>query len=428
MQIRECRAGLRRGADLDHPRRVWLLIALGVAIRLGLAFGTKGDVWDLDSYAVVKHALRVDLLHVYALVNTSHAYRWPYPPGFFPIIVLAGAAAKVSGLAFTSIIRLPAIAADAAIAWFIQDFLRSRGAGEGKRLAAAATVALGPLFVAVSGYVGEFDSVAILPAVIAVWLWDRIEPGERALLAGALIGLGGALKTVPLLLVFALLPSCRSRREGVVLVGTAAAIPAVALAPLLAADPHGVAQVINWRGLPGLGGLSLLAQPGLARIWLMNPAAHVHIGGLSDLLQGHLGQVILGVPVAFAAAQVWRRRFPAVDAATLLWLAVFVFSVNFGPRYAVWGLPFFLMGAHVGKAIALQAALAIPNIVQDLGPYSDPDAIYAYVPFMLAAWAASLAGIAVMTRRAVRHPNTGPPHRRLWPRRRLQSYAADGKV
>jgi hypothetical protein len=397
VQIRESRAGARRG----YARLLWLLIALGVAVRVGLAFGTRGSVFDLGSYVLVKQALRTDPLHVYALVNTSRAYRWPYPPAYFPVIAAVGVIAKGSGLAFTSLIRVPAIAADAAIAWVVQDFLATRGVPERTRLAAAGTVALGPLFVPVSGYLGGFDSVAILPAVVAVSAWHRLEPDDRALVAGALIGLGGALKTVPLLMVFALLPSCRSRREAVVLVASAAAVPAIALAPLLAADAHGVLHALSWQSLPGVGGLSLLAQPDLARVWLVSSPVHVQLSGLSHALQGHLGQVILGVPLGAAALMVARLRSAPVEAASLLWLTVFACSVNFGPRYAVWGLAFFVMTGRVGGALIVQVLLSVPNALLYLAPFPSSDVLWAYVPPMLAAGAAFLASAAIAARRAV---------------------------
>jgi len=136
--------------------------------------------------------------------------------------------ARRPSLEFT--IRLAPIAANLGIAFVVQDFLGQRGAERSTRLAGAALVAPGPSFLVVSGYHGQFDAVAFLPAVLALTLWERDLP-RRALWAGLLIGLGGALKTVPLLLLVALLPSVRTRREAAVLVGAAALPVLAALAP-----------------------------------------------------------------------------------------------------------------------------------------------------------------------------------------------------
>src|SRR3712207_1723439 len=118
----------------------------------------------------------------------------------------------------------------------MQDFLRRRGATERTRLAAVALVALGPSFWIVSGYHGHIDSLAILSAVLIVWLWDRWPPGmRRALTCGGLVGLGIATKVVPGLVLVALLPWVRSRREALALVAPAALIPLVAFVPFLVA-------------------------------------------------------------------------------------------------------------------------------------------------------------------------------------------------
>src|SRR5207302_10782054 len=104
------------------------------------------------------------------------------------------------------------IAADAAIAWLVQAGLGRAGASDRTRLSACALVALGPAFALISGMHGQIDSVAILPAVLALVVWER-GGSRRALAAGLLIGRAASIKTAPGLMVLALLPSVRSRRE-----------------------------------------------------------------------------------------------------------------------------------------------------------------------------------------------------------------------
>jgi hypothetical protein len=383
---------------------LWLLLGLGFVVRLVLAFKTQGSVFDLGSYVLVKDALREHPLHVYSVVNSATTYRWPYPSGYFPVVALVATFAKLLGVAFTSLIRVPPMVADAVIAWVVQDYLRERGAGQSLRLAAAGSVALGPLFLPVSGYLGGFDSVAILPSVLAVRLWYRRQAGGRAVWAGALIGIGTALKTVPLLMVFALLPTCRSKQEATTLLGTAIAIPAVALAPFMVADPHGVVHALSWLSIPGAGGISLLVQPDLARIWLSSHPGQIHLTGLSHALQGHLGQFVLGIPLVAAFLVLARRRSAPTEASSLLWLTVFAFSVNFGPRYAIWGLPFFLMSGHVGKAMIAQAFLAVPNALIYIGPFGGSTAADVYAALMLIAWAAFAVAVTIFVVRIIRSP------------------------
>jgi 4-amino-4-deoxy-L-arabinose transferase-like glycosyltransferase len=227
---------------------LWSLIALGVVARTIVAFKTYGFLYDMDSLVAVRKALGGDALHVYSTVNGHPYNRWPYDSGFFPLILLSGAVASVTGLAYHGLVQLAPIAADGAIAWIVQDHLGRHGASERLRLAAAALVALGPSFAIISGFHGQIDSVALLPAVLALWLWERSPPGvRRALVAGALIGVGASIKTVPGLMLFALLPSVRSRREAAALVLPALAVPAIAVAPFLIADPHSTIEASGCR-------------------------------------------------------------------------------------------------------------------------------------------------------------------------------------
>ncbi len=127
----------------------------------------------------MRHALTSHPLHMYSLVNGHPYNRWPYPSGFLPWILAADWLTRHIGHHFDGWVQLPQIFADAALAWFVQDFLRLRGCSERLRLTAAAVVAFGPSFFIVSGYHGQIDSLAILPAVAALYVWERSPPGVR---------------------------------------------------------------------------------------------------------------------------------------------------------------------------------------------------------------------------------------------------------
>jgi uncharacterized membrane protein len=258
--------------------------------------------------------------------------------------------------------RLPPIAADAALAWLVQHMVARRGGSPAARVGSAAAVALGPVFAATSGYQGQLDSVAILPALGALAVWDRPGAGRRALAAGLLIGAGAAVKTAPILMLVALLPTARTRREAALLVAGAAAVPLLALAPFAAADPHGVAHALRYHGLPGLGGLSLLSQPNLPLGWLA--AEHVRTTGFAHALTEGAALVLLPA-LALVALTLWRRR-PAVDpvtAAALAWLVFYVFGVNFLMQYLVWGLPFFVLVAGWRRVLAAQIVLTPATVL-----------------------------------------------------------------
>ena len=380
-----------------------MLIAIGVLVRLILAFSTRGQVYDLHSFALVNSALHAHVFGVYHQLDDYSVPpygRWPYPPGFFALIVPIASIAHATGLAFTSLIRVPAILADAAIAWLVQDFLAHRGAREQTRLLAAGLVALGPSFAAISGFHGQIDSVAILPAVAAAVLWTRTDASWRPYAAGALIGTGAAIKTVPILMLLALLPTTRSWREAAKLVVTAGIIPFAVFAPWLILDGPGKSLVWTYRGGPGLGGLSLLTNPALP----LAPFAQAHetISGATKTVFDD-ARWITGAALLAVAAILARYRPPPVDAAVLIWLAVWAFGVTFFIQYLIWGLPFLIMAGYLRQVAILQLAL-LPATIITYETSVRPWKVWAFytVPMIL-AWAL-FATAAVLVARRLAHP------------------------
>lgn len=387
---------LRARGPARLSREAWTvmaLIAAGSGLRLILTFATHGLPYDVDSLRLVRGALGAHPLHLYSLVNRQGAFRWPYPPGFLPLVSLASGAAELSGAGFSHLIRLPAIAADAALSWIVWRGLAGR-TSPARRVAGAGTVALGPVFVAISGYATQIDSVAILPAVAALLVWER--PERQALVAGALIGLAGTIKTVPLLMVLALAPSARSQREvGELLVG-AAAVMVLSLAPFLLADLHGVLGIRHYAGSPGLGGLSLVLQPDLAQLWLTRP---VRLNGAEQWLFLHHAGLLNGLIVLVLAAYGALRRPSPRVAAAVLWLVVLAFGSGFFFQYMVWALPFLVLAGCVGGAALLQVAVCAPMLLFYVTAWRSPGIVPVYVAIMVLVWGSWLVGAAVLARR-----------------------------
>jgi hypothetical protein len=380
------------------------MIALGIAGRLIVAFKTYGFRYDMDSLVAVRNALREHPLHLYSIVNGHPYNRWPYPPGFLPWVVAASGLKSVTGLAYHGFVQVAQILSDAAIAWLVQDHLGRRGTSARLRLVAAGAVALGPSFFLISGYHGQIDSAAILPVVFALWLWDRLEPGvRRALVTGVLIGIAASIKTVPVLMIFAFLPSVRSRREGAALVVPAVAVPLLALAPFLAVDHHAVVEALrSHRALPGFGGLSIVAQPSLVRMWFNHDP--IKTTALTDFLTGH-EFVLVAVLLAPFVAVVLMRRIPPTGAAMILWSALLLLSIGFAFQYVVWALPFALMAGYVPEVVLLQVALAFPTVMWEFNPIKPPPH-HIYYAIMFLVWAVALIALLRVTWRLAR---AGPP-------------------
>jgi glycosyl transferase family 87 len=360
---------------------LWLMIAAGLAIRvvLALAFHGTGHV-TLEQFA----ASRVRAGDWHAVYEGTPP--WTYPPLFLGWLAGASWMSQVSGVSFHALAKLGPALADIGLALAVYAYLGWRGAEERWRLGGAALVLFGPIFIATSGYHGQIDSVAILPAVLALMAWERRPPSSRGWEAGLLIGLGAAVKTVPLLIVVALLPYARSWREGAKLVGAALGTLALALGPLWFAgiDLH---HVTGYVGVPAWGSLSLVLDP--ARAWHnvavgsgLSPAR-----GLAGDLQGAARWMTLGALVAYAGF-IFRYRPALIDAAVLLWLAIFTFSPDFFLTYLVWGLPFFIMAGYLIEVAVLQAVLVVPTVAYylSLWPSRSTAVAIAYVPFMFALW------------------------------------------
>jgi hypothetical protein len=380
---------------------LWLMVVGGLAIRVVLALVFHGtNHVTLEEFAAI--GVRDGDWHaVY-----EGGVPWTYPPLFLGWLAGASWLSQVSGVSFHALAKLGPTLADIGLALAVYAYLRWRGAKERWRLAGAGLVLFGPTFIATSGYHGQIDSVAILPAVLGLMAWERRPTPSRSWEAGLLIGLGAAVKIVPLLMVLVLLPYARSWREGAKLI-VAALIPlAFALGPLWIAgiDLH---NVTGYAGVPGWGGLSLVLDPGLAWHNLTVGAVFFPESGLTNGLQSAARWITLGVLVVYSGF-IFRYRPALIDAAVLLWLAIFAFSPNFFLTYLVWGLPFFIMAGYLLEVAALQAVLVIPTVAYYLSLWPSRSAAVgiAYVPLMFALWVFFTCATVILVTRIVKRRNS----------------------
>lgn len=402
---------LRRSASF---RALLVMFTIGLAIRLILAFAFFGH-GDLGGFNMVGQRFLDSPIHSYA-----GTMPWVYPSGFLPWVAISSFVENHSAIPFHGFVQLLPIAADCAIAALVYTYLGWHRCPERLRLFAYGLVMLGPVFIAISGYHGQIDGVAILPAVIALMVWER-STGNRALWAGLLLGVGAAIKTVPLLLVIPLLVSVTSRREALTLVAAAVAVPVVANLPFFLAEPEAFRRASDYAGVPGRGGLSLLADPSFGAHRLQSEAfAFLASPNETTRFLMDIATVWTIALMAAVGAFFYRFRPSPLDGIVFLWLVVYCFSPNFLHQYLLWSMPFFLMSGYLKQVAALQLAMVPPLLIVYWYELNGPVFLsWVYVVIMLALWLAWLVCLYIVGRNIVRsrrkHPSGVQPPLREYP-------------
>jgi hypothetical protein len=382
------------------------VLAAGTVAHAVLVITTVGVLYDLVVFTQTGHAFADHGLAAYGHLPGGLRFgevtiaHYPYPPLLLPWFAAANAISDALGVAFPEVSKVLASFADVVIAWLVQDLLGRRGASTSARAFAAGLVALGPCFLATSAYHGQVDAAAILPAVAALWLWERGRHRATAWWSGALVGAGAAMKTFPGLLALPLIAAARSRREAVRVAIAAVAVPVLITLPFAVATPGAVAKALSYKGLPGQGGISLLAQPALADSWLHTRG--LALNGIERALYGGGATALTTLGVVALVAFLAYTRPPAVTGAVLLWLTLYVCGVNFFLQYLVWGIPFFLMAGHLRAVAALQVA-AVPALVLIYGVPWQNDAVgVVYAAILIGMWLAFAVALFAVARNCLR--------------------------
>lgn len=377
----------------DTRWRLVVILLSGLVVRVSLAFATFGDSYDIRLFEWVGAGIRDAPLNLYRLGT------WPYPPVYAWWAAVAGKIATLTALPFHGVVQIAPIAFDLGIAIVAWWWAGSMGAAPRVRAMATAAVALGPSFIVISGYQGQFDSVAILPALLGCVIWARDREG-RAVPTGLLIGVGATLKTVPGLMLLAVLATSRSRSETLRVTLSALVVPALALAPYLLRDPGRVVHALRYSGIPGVGGLSLVVQPSLADGWLAaGEAGGSYTVSSHTMLLFRWSPVLVGLALAVTFVLLRARRVPVFEAAVLLWLVVYIFGSNFFFQYLIWILPFLVLSSRIRWAIALQCLAIGPAVVFYNRPFSATWIVDGHKVVMIGFWCAfAFSGVRLASR------------------------------
>jgi uncharacterized membrane protein len=381
---------LRRARALPGPLLV--TVAAGLIARIAVVAvypdpHTYSAGFDLAGFERAAAGLRAWGLDVYGHINAagSRAPTYPYPPGYLPWAALMS---WIGGFGVTA--RILPILADVGIATLLVAHFARLGASARRMSVVAATIMLNPVMIATSAHYGQLDSLAILPALAGVMYWDAGRP-RRATVAGLLIGVGAAIKTVPLVLTLALLPGAADRREGARAALVAVALLTAVLTPFLLADGGAVLDALGYHGIEGQAGLSTVVQPGLV------PWTGVQRSELVRTLDS-INFLLVGLGLAATMSWALRVRPAAMTTAVALWLVVYLTGVHWLVQYTVWVVPFAVLTGRIRFAVAISAIASV--YVWDMGavvwhrlglPETLPQEVWvAAAAALLALWASTL--------------------------------------
>jgi hypothetical protein len=318
---------------------------------------------------------------------------WQYPPLVGPLLLLPK---LMPGSDYQGQFVRLAFVADAVVMITLVWTARRRGSWLGPWFWILSVPLLGPLIY------GRFDVFSALFVVAALALLGKGVPaagvvgGTRELngrrwVAGALVGLGTAVKIWPVLTLFGL-PRTKRGLQTVV-----AALAAAGLTTLVCmlAFKNGTG-FLHSQGNRGIEIESIWAVPFLVamRLHLWSGRIHEHYGSLEVLGRGvsYAGTVaVLSTVLAFSLLGWWwwRKQWrPAVvaDATLVATLLMIVTSRVISPQYLIWLLAtaaFCMLSRDTSqRRSALLVLLALP-LSQWLFPYNFPSLIHYHVSAVL---------------------------------------------
>ena len=301
------------------------LVAIVVrAIPAALAFGTS-DVLAWDQLA--RLFLAGDNFYATQLHN------WPVLWIYFT--AAAEAFHDSTGLPFSFLVKLPPIAADAAIAMLLRRQSPKIGL----------LYALNPVAILITGYHGQFDSMMLAPTVLAWCLWEAWT-GPRRLYGTALaLGLGIWFKPVPLVLLPIFLPRLKNHLERAVFVVLAFAPAAIGTLPYFLRWPEDVAANFlgysSWFGQWGYPVLWMLVEyvaRGTVPWWMPDPE---HVSSVLHFMY-LAGRFVLLAALGFTWWWIHRQRTSVLFGVVATFVAFYTATVGFGVQYLLWVLPFAL--------------------------------------------------------------------------------------
>lgn len=357
---------------------LWTAALLGVGARLALAWQSP-EAADTANYRLVAETLR----RGGRLYADTHLI-YPYPPPWSVVELAALQFSDATGAPFAFWARLPSVLADAAVVLLLYLLGPSRLA---LRTTGALLYALNPLPILVSSVHGQFDAIAVLSVLAAVYFFTA---GRRYRAALALMS-GIAFKAFPVLVVPVFLLALKTWRSRLAFAALATGPVAVMLAPFMLADPAALfRELFAYSGVADHGWLvpvralgDGLATLGPQSLTMMGASKYVFLVGYAFLL------CVLALGRTADVSSV------LVRAVALVFAAFYVLYGGISSQYLLWLLPFLLLldlrAAVVYSAFATVALMAFYNGIHPAMVAGTPFALVSG-PTALSLWVAFTVG------------------------------------
>lgn len=325
----------------DATRRgaAWTAIAAGTLIRLALAV-SQPEIADTPNFHKVAEALR-DGHTLY--VDTRGWF--PYPPVWNRVEVAALFLTEKTATPFAFWIKVPSILGDAAIAALL---LFLAPPGRGALLAAA--YALNPVPILITGAHGQFDALAILGCLGALFLTQR---GRGPVLAGLALGAGIALKSFPVLLLPVFWPCFDARGRWKFVSAALLPVGLFLLTYLVFVPAAVVREVFGYSGACDHGWAAIVRSASVLRTGAL--PANADLAGL-------LGFAKLLFLAAFGfEIWHWSRRPESVPELpkriAIVFVLFYVVYGGIGSQCLLWAIPFLLLVAPTAGLAYSAAAI-----------------------------------------------------------------------
>lgn len=274
---------------------------------------------------------------------------YPYPPVWMYIEAAAAWLSITYNLSFQLIIKIPLILSDVFISIFI---FRSAYINDIKKsFFAGLLYGLNPISILITGFHGQFDTLAIAAIVLAVYLFKK----QRSLLAGISLGVGIAIKSFPILLlpIFLIRLPGRSGRKIQFVLLTFLPV-SLLLIPFMAKNFAAVYQsLLSYSGWTDQGWMAAFR----AFYWLTHNAIYTPVPFINSFLTINKIIFLCLYMVLIICCMKNKKRSIVLDVSTVFCLFYFIFG-GISTQYLIWALPFLILtGLRNGIVYSIFASL-----------------------------------------------------------------------